>query len=488
MRVARSRIYPILLTLYPILLAGCAALAMLLPSCARDESEPVARNARQPSNTPVVPVESPNSLTIFFTGSELGAMKPCGCSGGQLGGLDRRAALFNRVPENARLVVDTGSLVLGDSDQDLVKFSVILQAYKLLGYDLLCLAKDDLKIASNLGLLDNLPTKFITPSAPQSMPARFTKRYIFRNNPLDISVASFDPDTAPLDQLTGLFAPLPQAQSINVLVLSRCDAAVVQFIRDKVPAVDCVVFPPESDEPLVLSQIEPRDTRYEIRDRPLVFAVGRYGKYVCQLQITSADDRIPPEPKTTSVADHSGMFRLRFRTVPVTEDLLQADSLVQLYKSYQQILAGSGLLDRHPRFPMPGDATYVGSETCKTCHEYEYQQWSVKPHAQAYATLEKVGSQYDPECVVCHVVGMDYETGFVSPEKTPHLKDVGCENCHGPGSIRVSTACKVIPKEPISHCTDCHTPEHSTNYSANEKEFLKKIIHWKEPNAAGDVK
>jgi hypothetical protein len=480
---------------------------MLLPSCARDESEPVARNSRQPSDTPGVPVESLNSLTIFFTGSELGAMKPCGCSGGQLGGLDRRAALFNRVPENARLVVDTGSFVLGDTEQDLIKFSVILQACKLLGYDLLCLAKDDLKIASSLGLLDNLPTKFITPSAPQSMPARFTKRYIFQNKPLDVSVATFDPDATSLDQLASLFVGLPEAQSMNVLVLSRCDAAVVQFIRDKVPAVDCVVCPPESDEPLVLSQIEPRDTRYEIRDtsheirdtryehqgtsdpnRPLVFAIGRYGKYVCQLQITSAGSQTPPEPKTTSVGDHSGMFRLRFRTVPVTEDLPQADSLVQLYKSYQQILTGSGLLDKHPRFPMPGDATYVGSEACKTCHEYEYQHWSVKPHAQAYATLEKVGSQYDPECVVCHVVGMDYETGFVSSEKTPHLKDVGCENCHGPGSIRVRTACKVIPKEPVSHCTDCHTPEHSTNYSANEKEFLKKIIHWKEPNAAGDVK
>jgi len=308
-----------------------------------------------------------------------------------------------------------------------------------------------------------------------------------------VSVATFDPDATSLDQLTGLFAGLPEAQSVNVLVLSRYDAAVVRFIRDKVPAVDCVVCPPESDEPLVLSRIEPRATSDEPPatsdpNRPLVFAVGRYGKYVCQLQITNADAQTPPEPKTTSVGDHSGMFRLRFRTVPVTEDLPQADSLVQLYKSYQQMLAGSGLLDKHPRFPMPGDATYVASESCKTCHEYEYQQWSQKPHAQAYAVLEKVGSQYDPECVVCHVVGMDYETGFVSPEKTPHLKNVGCDNCHGPGSTRLSTACKVVAREPVSHCTDCHTPEHSTNYSANEKEFLKKIIHWKEPNAVGDVK
>jgi hypothetical protein len=32
-------------------------------------------------------------------------------------------------------------------------------------------------------------------------------------------------------------------------------------------------------------------------------------------------------------------------------------------------------------------------------------------------------------------VGFAYKSGFTDAEKTPKLKDVGCESCHGPGSL-----------------------------------------------------
>ena len=60
------------------------------------------------------------------------------------------------------------------------------------------------------------------------------------------------------------------------------------------------------------------------------------------------------------------------------------------------------------------------------------------PHAHAYKTLvdaKKPGNrQYDPECIVCHTVGFGHETGFRTAEKTPKLKDLGCEACHGPST------------------------------------------------------
>ncbi len=42
--------------------------------------------------------------------------------------------------------------------------------------------------------------------------------------------------------------------------------------------------------------------------------------------------------------------------------------------------------------------------------------------------------------------------------------------------------------EPKLDCTDCHSPEQSADYAGNEQLYLEKIIHWREPNAPGDVK
>ena len=61
------------------------------------------------------------SVTLFLSGHEAGTLKPCGCSSGQLGGLERRAALLDEVPAARRFVVSTGSLVETDSEQDQIK-------------------------------------------------------------------------------------------------------------------------------------------------------------------------------------------------------------------------------------------------------------------------------------------------------------------------------------------------------------------------------
>jgi len=37
-------------------------------------------------------------------------------------------------------------------------------------------------------------------------------------------------------------------------------------------------------------------------------------------------------------------------------------------------------------------------------------------------------------------------------------------------------------------CLTCHTPEKSTGYAGHEEEYMQKIVHWREPAAAGNVK
>ncbi len=414
-------------------------------------------------------VRKADVLTVFLTGNELGSIKPCGCSGGQLGGLSRRPAVLNTVPWKNRLVVDTGSLVESDGEQDLLKFSVIIRAFGLLGYDLVNLTERDLEIARNLGLLETIGPKLHVVSAAEAVdvnvPGTFTKRMSLKGKTVAVTIGSFDVRSGRIEQVERLFGPASEGQAVNILILSGCDPAGVDSVVKKIRFVDCVVCPDDSDRPAVIGSPD---------RRPLVFSVGRLGKYVCKLEIGAAKTK--------------GRLKFSFSAVPVTEDLTEEEGLVQLYEEYQTIVRDSGLLANQGRLSVSGGLRYMGSESCKSCHKNEYQKWRGQAHADAYATLEAAGSAYDPECVVCHVVGMRYESGFVTPERTAGFKDVGCENCHGPGSEHVETEGRKPMGEPKSRCEDCHTPDNSPNYYRNEAEYFEKTVHWGEPNAASGVK
>jgi hypothetical protein len=411
-----------------------------------------------------------DTLTVFLTGNVLGQLKPCGCSGGQLGGFDRRSAVLNSVPRQRRLVVDTGSFVKSDGEQDLIKYNIIIQALEQLDYDLVSLSEKDIEIGNNLGVLDGIESVFniVSPAgaADRNLPVRFTKELSLKGRTVLVTVAAFNAKSVPIEQARELFATPSGVQTLNILILSHCDPGIIDSIAGRVPLVDCIVCPAESDEPMMIG---------DPNKRPLAFSVGRFGRYICRLQVTAP-------------ARAGERLRLTFNAVAVREDLRPDGSLVRLYEDYQQIVRDRNLLERHPRYSLPNGLQYSGSRSCKPCHTYEYEKWSGNAHGRAFATLERVGSQFDPECVVCHVVGMDYESGFISQEQTGHLKNVGCENCHGPGSEHIKTAGTTELAEPKSACIDCHTPEHSGDYAGNERSKLEKIIHWREPNAAGDVK
>jgi hypothetical protein len=420
--------------------------------------------------------QEPDVITVFLTGNTLGELKPCGCTEGQLGGLERRSAVFRKAAPSKRLIVDTGNFVEGDSEQDLIKFNIIVQAFGLLGYDAVNLTGKDAALAERLGLLDALQSggTFITsPVRPDAnLPAKFVRQMSLKGQSVKVTIGAFDLDSGPVEGIKEIFprsprgeaAERPDVKTANILILNRCDAAILSAVS-QTGVVDCVVCPPQADEAELLGGAG---------DMPLVVSVGRFGKNVGRLQLALSQD--------------GNNLQYSFSPVAVTEDLPQEPLLVELYKTYQQIVKDENLLERRVLFALPGELRYTSSDSCKHCHEYEYEKWSTKTHAHAYATLERVNSQYDPECVNCHVVGFEYESGFISPEKTPNLKDVGCENCHGPGSEHNRTEGKALTTQPQSDCTDCHTPEHSANYAGNEAEYREKIVHWREPNAPNAVK
>ncbi|MGE0785790.1 MAG: multiheme c-type cytochrome [Sandaracinaceae bacterium] len=118
--------------------------------------------------------------------------------------------------------------------------------------------------------------------------------------------------------------------------------------------------------------------------------------------------------------------------------------------------------------PAPeGAAHYVGSNACGSCHSEAMRWWRGHPHGHAYATLADQHKNFNLSCVGCHVTGY-LEPGGSTVTHTGPLENVGCESCHGPGSIHVGDpagdAGRMIRDPEEARCARCHTPDHSDRF------------------------
>src|SRR5262249_1475521 len=116
----------------------------------------------------------------------------------------------------------------------------------------------------------------------------------------------------------------------------------------------------------------------------------------------------------------------------------------------------------------------------------------------------------DGECVKCHVIGFEFTSGYVDERSTPQLKNVGCQNCHGPGSAhagnkddlnhranmspwktkptdRLKTAPDKYDDEMLKRidamCQKCHDQENDPPFRFEK--FWPKIEHGKSPKTPG---
>jgi hypothetical protein len=109
---------------------------------------------------------------------------------------------------------------------------------------------------------------------------------------------------------------------------------------------------------------------------------------------------------------------------------------------------------------------YVGSAVCGDCHDLEHERFvEHAKKARSYESVAVMRSGLTDEeyrnCLECHATGYGQPGGFVSMEATPHLKDAGCEVCHGPGSRHVETSDRADIRSDLSleTCRRCHNEE-----------------------------
>ncbi len=173
-------------------------------------------------------------------------------------------------------------------------------------------------------------------------------------------------------------------------------------------------------------------------------------------------------------APPTGSF-FRYATVEVRqklgEDKAVSDATLGYYKRVNEHNKVA-FKDRTPEPVEKGQAGYVGVDECSSCHKEERAVWDKTPHSQAYASLQKEFVEYNLECVGCHVTGYD-KPGGSTVTHVEKLENVGCEVCHGPGSLHVKDPTKkglVSAKPDLKLCTkECHHPPHVDGFDPTVK-------------------
>lgn len=388
---------------------------------------------------------------LLIGGSTDGYLSPCGCTKPMSGGIRRRVkAILSLSKSGNAVVIENGGLVSGTGRQDEMKAETIAESLKAAGVDAINLTSSEAALGpSMVSSLRRLSgDAFITGSArpeDESLPA--TKRSgpfligAATAKSLELSIALSGKDVAP-DRVAK--ALIEEAEKENATPILMLDGSfdLAKKLAGENPKLALVVYRSTGDPP----------GRPERVGNTLLVTPGEHGKHVIRLIF---DKRL---------GDYS--------VVRLGPDVDDDETAGRAYGRYLDRVTREKLLERIPR--LPGDK-FAGTKTCGSCHSEAYAVWQKSEHSHALKTLEDEKHDRDPDCTACHVVGLEFDTGFQDRAKTPDLANVGCESCHGAGLDHAENPSVKMGKVGEASCMKCHTKEHSPTFDFEA--YWKKVIH-----------
>jgi hypothetical protein len=439
-----------------------------LQACLDRGAEPVSPapgGAAQPALFREWPADRVPDLALMISGEEHGYLLPCGCSRPQLGGLERRYNFLQTLKDKHWPVVpvDVGDLIEDQAQrgpQALLKYQTSMKALNQMGYLGVGLGRNEMEMP----LLRTLGEFPLNNPAPRVLAANLKEK---DNNFASavLSTASTGPGEAPRLGVIGVVGPTVQQgvpkQSPEVEWSATPEALTASFkeLQAQKPEIIVILYQGTIDEakscarwlkqqptlPRVDALVcltreeEPSDRPDHVGDT-LVISVGHKGRYVGVLGAFKG-------------GKGGKAFDFRYQLVALGEEYEtpagkdKDNPILALMDEYARTVKNDDYLGRYPERKHPlqvqyPQATYVGSAQCKMCHAKAGAVWDKHPHSDAYQKLVAAQRpalrQFDGECIVCHTVGFGFESGFRSEAKTPNLTDVGCESCHGPGSLHAA--------------------------------------------------
>ncbi len=418
-------------------------------------------------------------IHVVFTGEENGYLEPCGCSEKQLGGFSKRHTLINHLREKDEnlLLLSLGDLTGKVGRQDEIKMETAFESLDLMGYVAHNLGEKDLEMGTDLlGYLsqisnvDLISSNIVFATEVLGINPYVIKEIKTEDTMLSVGILGIvSPGLVesayqdmeimdPVVSLTPLLSDLRDKTDILIL-LSHAEMDESVKIAEACPELDLIISGHLVDRP---------DLYREKVKNTYVIPVGEKGKYVGKITLS-------PQQKQTGEDEYFNRLPPVIEITPLDERFADSPDIAMLLRIYQERLKDEELLAQVFKSDLPSNLTFIANDDCAVCHNKIFKHWEGTGHASAYETLVKAEHEYDPECVECHVIGLNYFTGFETMESTPELKDVGCESCHGAGSDHKETQSSDYGRVSVENCEICHNDEHSPNFEFND--YWQKIKH-----------
>ncbi len=128
-------------------------------------------------------------------------------------------------------------------------------------------------------------------------------------------------------------------------------------------------------------------------------------------------------------------------------------------------------------------AGFIGSESCRACHQAAFDAWQASPHAKAMLSLT-AEQQKDTRCLQCHA--RDQAQGGDS--------GVSCETCHGAGGYywpsyvmrdpELARATGLVNTKDTKGCLLCHDAASPSLTPFDAAQKMNAIDHWTKERAA----
>lgn len=375
---------------------------------------------------------SEDELVLIFVGENSGYLTPCGCVKPMTGGIHRRGSAVGTLSESAKnaIVLDVGNWVTDVSRQSEIKAEALAESALALGTAAIRLSPDLVALGegsiSAVGRLSGAPVLALSGGLELGAASEF-----YDTGVLVTAILESEPDEVSQTAMRGFLA-YARELSARAVVLTGFDLQQARDFARAYPEIEILTYRSGSSPPN-----EP------IRQgSTTLVTVGDQGKYVVSVSLGKARSQYA-----------------RHALDPAYSDDPAASAV---YERYQMRVRDEDLIAQMPRFESP---EYAGNKACMSCHGDAAKVWLESAHAAALKTLEDGLQDRDPDCLGCHVVGLDSTQGFESRKKTPDLADVGCESCHGPGRAHAMNPYEVkMPKAGLDMCLSCHNSQHSPGF------------------------